>query len=89
MLSASSSMSIADRTFGTPFHFVTRHALALGLAVVAGLVVYSLPSNWWERSGTVLFFVGVVLLVLVLVPAPVLTSVLVPVLVLEQEQKSD
>lgn len=65
---ASASMSIADRLFDAPFHFVIRHALALGLALAAGALVFSLPPSWWEKSGTVLFFVGLVLLVLVLVP---------------------
>jgi len=65
---ASASMSIADRIFDAPFHFVTRHALALGLALASGILVFSAPLNWWEKSGTVLFFIGLVLLVLVLVP---------------------
>lgn len=65
---ASASMSIADRNFGTPFHFVTRHGLALGLALTAGILVFSVPLSWWEKSGTALFFFGLVLLILVLVP---------------------
>jgi cell division protein FtsW len=65
---ASASMSIADRIFDAPFHFVTRHALALGLALGAGILVFAVPLDWWERSGTLLFFVGLVLLALVLVP---------------------
>lgn len=65
---ASASMSIADRSFATPFHFVIRHTIALGLALGAGLAVFFMPLDWWERSGTALFFIGVVLLVLVLMP---------------------
>ena len=65
---ASSSMSIADRTFDDPLHFVIRHALALGLALAAGVLAFSLPLSWWEKSGPALFFVGLLLLVLVLVP---------------------
>lgn len=65
---ASASMSIADRVFDAPFHFITRHALALGLALVAGLLVFAVPLDWWERSGAALFFLGMILLVLVLVP---------------------
>ena len=65
---SSASMSIADRTFGAPFHFVTRHALALGIALSAGTLVFLVPLEWWEKSGTTLFFIGLVLLVLVLVP---------------------
>ncbi len=65
---ASSSMSIADRGFGEPFHFVLRHGLALGLALAAGLLVFLMPANWWEKSGALLFFLGIALLVAVLVP---------------------
>jgi cell division protein FtsW len=65
---ASASMSIADRMFDAPFHFITRHALALGLALGAGVLVFIVPLAWWEKSGTLLFFVGLLLLVLVLVP---------------------
>lgn len=65
---ASASMSTADRVFDAPFHFITRHALALGLALAMGILVFTVPLTWWEKSGTSLFFVGVLLLVLVLVP---------------------
>lgn len=65
---ASASMSIADRTFGTPFHFVIRHAIALGMALGAGMLVFAIPLHWWERAGAALFLLGLVLLVLVLVP---------------------
>jgi cell division protein FtsW len=65
---SSASLSIADRTFDAPFHFVTRHALALGLALGLGILAFAVPTVWWERSGTTLFFIGLLLLVLVLVP---------------------
>jgi cell division protein FtsW len=65
---SSASLSIADRTFDAPFHFVTRHALALGLALVLGILAFAVPTVWWERSGATLFFIGLLLLVLVLVP---------------------
>jgi cell division protein FtsW len=65
---ASASMAIADRTFDTPFHFVVRHGLALVLALAAGVLAFVVPTSWWERSGPALFFIGLVLLLLVLVP---------------------
>jgi cell division protein FtsW len=65
---ASASMPIADRTFGDPFHFILRHGIALGLALAAGLGVLVVPVRLWERYGTLFFFVGILLLVLVLVP---------------------
>ena len=65
---ASASMPIADRTFGNPFHFVLRHGAALVLALSAALGVLLVPIRVWERQGTLLFFVGLSLLVLVLIP---------------------
>jgi cell division protein FtsW len=65
---ASASLSVAANTYGSPFYFVLRHTLALGLAVTAGLVCFAVPVRWWERAGPVLFLVGLVMLVLVLVP---------------------
>lgn len=68
VMMASASMPIADRTFGAPFHFIIRHALALGLGAMAGGLVFAVPLAWWVRSGSALFFIGLLLLVLVLVP---------------------
>jgi cell division protein FtsW len=65
---ASASMAIADRTFDAPFHFVGRHAIALAMALTAGLVVFAVPVARWQRYGAALLFVGIALLVLVLVP---------------------
>ena len=48
---ASASLPVAANTYGSPFYFVIRHALALGLAVTAGLVCFAVPVRWWERSG--------------------------------------
>jgi cell division protein FtsW len=51
-----------------PFHFLYRQVFALLLGVVAALTFMVVPLSWWERSGTLLYFVGLALLVLVLVP---------------------
>jgi len=65
---ASASMSVAETCCHNPFFYVMRHALALGLALAAGLAVYRVPLEVWERSGTWLFLIGLGLLLLVLVP---------------------
>jgi len=68
VMMSSASLAVADRAFGTPFHFIVRHGLVLGVAAVAGGLVFTMPLFWWERSGPALFFLGLLLLVLVLVP---------------------
>ncbi len=65
---ASASMPIADRQFHDPFHFIWRHAAALALALAAALGVLAVPIRFWERHGTLLFFLGILLLVMVLIP---------------------
>ncbi len=65
---ASASLPVADHTYGSPFHFVLRHSLALGLALGAGLLCFAVPVRWWERAGLMLFLIGLAMLVLVLVP---------------------
>jgi cell division protein FtsW len=65
---ASASMSIAESCCGNPFYYVIRDGVALGLALSAGLLTYTVPVERWERSGTWLFLLGILVLVLVLVP---------------------
>ena len=65
---ASASMPTAERLYDAPFHFVIRHGIALGLALSAGLIAFAVPVRWWEKSGGLLFIIGLILLVLVLVP---------------------
>jgi len=64
----SASLSTADRTYGAPFYFAFRHLIALGIGLTAAVLVFAAPLAWWERWGTALFFFGLLLLVLVLVP---------------------
>jgi cell division protein FtsW len=65
---ASASMSIAVKCCDDPFFYVTRHGLALGLALTLAVLAYSVRVEWWERGGVWLFLLGVLSLVLVLVP---------------------
>jgi len=64
----SASMPIADRTYGDPFHFAIRDGIALFFSLSAAVGVFLVPVDFWEKMGTFLFFVGIVLLILVLVP---------------------
>ena len=64
----SASMSIAETCCSDPFFYTMRHGLALGLALAVGLLTFRVPSDWWERYGTWLFLLSVLVLVLVLIP---------------------
>jgi cell division protein FtsW len=65
---SSASLPAGDRLAGNPLHFPIRHAIAIGLGLVAALLVTQVPMAQWERSGTWLYFIGLLLLILVLVP---------------------
>lgn len=68
LMVASASLSIADKSFGAPFHYMWRHLLALGLGLGAGLVCFQVPLERWERNGALLFLFGILTLILVLIP---------------------
>ncbi len=65
---ASASLAVADKTYGAPFHYLIRHGIALGLGLVAGLMASQVSMTQWERMGIWLYFLGLALLVLVLIP---------------------
>jgi len=49
-------------------YFLVRHILFLGVGLVAGLVVFRIPMEVWQRMAPWLFLIGVVLLILTLIP---------------------
>jgi cell division protein FtsW len=52
----------------TQLHFLNRHVLSLGVAVLAAWVAYRVPMSLWERAAPGIFIAALVLLALVLVP---------------------
>ena len=67
--SASIAIAEASRSAGNnPAYYLTRHALFVGISVVAGTLVFQIPLRVWQRAAPFLFLAGVVLLVMVLIP---------------------
>jgi len=56
------------RIGGAPFFYVERHLIAMTIGVAGALLVSRIPVRHWEKSGTTLYFIGLLLLLLVLVP---------------------
>lgn len=52
----------------TQLHFLNRHLLSLGIALVAAFIAYRIPISIWERAAPALFIASLVLLALVLIP---------------------
>jgi cell division protein FtsW len=65
---ASASLPTADRQFGDPSHYIVRHLISIVLGLGMGALILAVPMRWWERSGTLLYFVGILLLVVILIP---------------------
>lgn len=68
LMIASASMSIAEKTYGTPFYFVMRQLFFLAAGCMAALVIFRVPLSVWERYGPHMIIVSLFCLVLVLVP---------------------
>ncbi len=56
------------RIGAAPFYYMNRHLLAIGLGLLGAVIISQVPVAQWERSGTLLYFTGLLMLVLVLVP---------------------
>jgi cell division protein FtsW len=65
MVTSASVSIVAD----DPLHFLVRHLGALAVGIGGLAVVVSLPTELWHRIGWLLLLAGLVLLVLVLIPA--------------------
>ncbi|KDB52867.1 cell division protein FtsW [Sphaerotilus natans subsp. natans DSM 6575] len=52
----------------TPTHFMSRHVLSVGLAVIAACVTLAIPMRTWEKMAPWLFVAALLLLILVLIP---------------------
>ncbi len=68
LMIASASMSIAEKTYGTPFYFVMRQLFFLAAGCMVALITFRLPLSVWEKYGPHMIIVSLFFLVLVLVP---------------------
>jgi len=67
--SASIATAEASRFAGNqPTYFLSRHALYLGVSLVAALMAFQVPVNAWQTFAPWLFLLGILALVLVLIP---------------------
>lgn len=67
----SSSIAIAEASKSTGFqqgYYLMRHALFIFLGLLAGAVMFQIPSRIWQNFAPFLFVIGVFLLILVLIP---------------------
>jgi len=63
---ATSSMPIAERLFGNPFHFVIRHSIFTVLSFGIAAIALQIPMSWWQKNSGALLLLGMFLLLIVL-----------------------
>ncbi len=67
--SASIALAEADKAFGhNSTYFLTRHAVYLGVSLVAALAAFQIPTKTWQQVAPYLFIGGLAVLVAVLIP---------------------
>ncbi|MCW9012692.1 MAG: putative lipid II flippase FtsW [Gammaproteobacteria bacterium] len=68
VMMASASITVADRQIASPFYYLQRQAIAVGLGFLAILFMLKIRLVYWEKSGMILLGVAFALVVLVLIP---------------------
>src|SRR5262249_8639214 len=68
LMVASASMVISDRQYGTPFHYLFRQAIYLGMSLVLAVLILQIPVEKWRRWSGHFLLLCFGLLILVLVP---------------------
>ena len=63
----SSSLAISEQRFDQATHYFIRQSIALGIGLVAALMVFNVPIQFWHTHRGKLFLFGLLLLVLVLI----------------------
>ena len=64
---SSASLHLAG-TAGAPFSYLGKHLIALTLGIGGALMALQVPVRWMEKASPALYFIGIGLLILVLVP---------------------
>jgi len=69
LMVASASLHLGDKLTGNVFYYPLRQLIHIVLGLVAGVIIYLIPMQVWEKSGQGLFLVGLILLAIVLIPS--------------------
>lgn len=64
---SSASMHLEGR-FGSPFGYLNKHLIALSIGLMGALLALQMPMTWWEKSSSLLYVLGLILLMVVMVP---------------------
>jgi cell division protein FtsW len=65
---SSASIEVAEANSGNPFYHIIRHLIYAAIGMIVAILVFSVPTDFWEKSGWVLLVCALILLTLVVVP---------------------
>ena len=66
--SASIAYAAKDSGSANQYYYLFRHILAISLGLVAGVLAFNLPTDFWQRNANKIIVLVILLLVAVLVP---------------------
>lgn len=66
--SASIAYAGKDSGTGNQYFYVMRHAIAIALGIVGGVLAFSRPTEFWQRNADKIMIFVILLLILVLIP---------------------
>ena len=64
----SASMPFAEKSFGDPFTYLYKQSSAVFLGIIASLIFFLTPTQYWEKLGILTPLFAIVLLSLVFIP---------------------
>ncbi|NOQ64123.1 MAG: putative lipid II flippase FtsW [Methyloprofundus sp.] len=68
LMVTSAGLDLGVRKQGNEFHYPLRQLIHIIIGLIAAVIVFMVPMELWEKSAQLLFFIGLLLLVLVLIP---------------------
>lgn len=68
LMVTSASLHIGLTGMGTIYHYPIKQLMHIALGLSASVGIYCVPMRLWEMYGTQLFFLGIALLIVVLIP---------------------
>lgn len=68
LMVSSASLHLGAKLTGNLLHYPVRQLIHIIVGLVVGCCIYLVPMSFWERTGPILFFIGLVLLAIVLIP---------------------
>jgi cell division protein FtsW len=63
-----SSTAESFATFGNQYHYLSQHFIGLGFGIIAFLIGFFIPSKLWIKASPIIYFFGILLLILIFIP---------------------